>query len=110
MDFGAFVQLAPGVEGLVHISELAHRRVTRVSTVCEVGDEIDVKIVSMDTQAQKISLSHKATLSAPAPKAGSKKDEPEIPEGRDIVVPATGKPLKGGTNKPSGGESFGLKW
>ena len=109
-DFGAFVQLAPGVEGLVHISELAHHRVTRVSTVCNEGDEINVKIVSMDTQAQKMSLSHKATLSAPAPKASGKKDEPAIPEGRDLVVPSSGEPLKGGTDKNSGGEQFGLKW
>lgn len=109
-DFGAFVQLAPGVEGLVHISELAHHRVTRVSTVCNAGDEIDVKIISMDTQNQKMSLSHKATLAAPAPKATGKKDEPEIPDGRDLVVPASDAPLKGGTNKHSGGEQFGLKW
>jgi len=109
-DFGAFVQLAPGVEGLVHISELAHHRVTRVSTVCNAGDEIDVKIISMDTQNQKMSLSHKATLTAPAPKASGKNDEPQIPEGREMVVPATDEPLKGGTNKQSGGEQFGLKW
>ena len=110
MDFGAFVQLAPGIEGLVHVSELAHHRVTRVSTICNEGDEINVKILSMDTQAQKISLSHKATLSAPAPKASGKPDEPAIPEGRDLVVPSSGEPLKGGTDNASGGEQFGLKW
>lgn len=109
-DFGAFVQLSPGVEGLVHISELAHHRVTRVSTICSVGDEIDVKILSMDTQNQKMSLSHKATLAAPAPKESGKKNEPDIPEGRELAVPASDEPLKGGTNKPSGGEQFGLKW
>ena len=110
MDFGAFVQLAPGVEGLVHISELAHHRVTRVSTICNAGDEIAVKILSMDTEAQKMSLSHKATLAAPAPKTDGKKNEPEMPEARELAVPSTGEPLKGGTNKPSGGEQFGLKW
>lgn len=110
MDFGAFVQLAPGVEGLVHISELAHHRVTRVSTICNAGDEIDVKILSMDTENQKMSLSHKATLAAPAPKSDGKKNEPEIPESRELAVPSTGEPLKGGTNKQSGGEQFGLKW
>ncbi|QEG20964.1 30S ribosomal protein S1 [Mariniblastus fucicola] len=110
MDFGAFVQLAPGVEGLVHISELAHHRVTRVSSICNAGDEIDVKILSMDTENQKMSLSHKATLAAPAAKSDGKKDEPELPDSRELVVPSTGKPLKGGTNNPSGGEQFGLKW
>jgi small subunit ribosomal protein S1 len=111
MDFGAFVQLAPGIEGLVHVSELAHHRVTRVSTICNQGDEIDVKILSIDTESQKMSLSHKATLAAPAPKAGDgKKDEPELPDSRELVVPASDQPLKGGTNNPSGGEQFGLKW
>ena len=109
-DFGAFVRIASGVEGLVHISELAHHRVTRVSTICNEGDEINVKILSMDLEKQKISLSHKATLAAPAPKDSGKKNEPEIPEGREMVVPATDEPLKGGTNKQSGGEQFGLKW
>ncbi len=109
MDFGAFVQLAPGVEGLVHISELAHHRVTRVSTICNAGDDITVKILSMDTEAQKMSLSLKATLAAPAQKA-SGKQEPEMPDTRELVVPASGEPLKGGTNKQSGGEQFGLKW
>ena len=110
MDFGAFVQLAPGVEGLVHISELAHHRVTRVSTICNAGDDIAVKILSMDTEAQKMSLSHKATLAAPAPKSDGKKNEPEVPESRELAVPSSGEPLKGGTNKQSGGEQFGLKW
>ncbi len=111
MDFGAFVELAPGIEGLVHISELAHHRVTRVGTVVNQGDTISVKILSIDRDSQKMSLSLKQTLPAPAPKAGDKKkNEPEIPESRDLAVEPTGEPLKGGTNNPSGGEQFGLKW
>ena len=111
MDFGAFVELAPGVEGLCHISELAHHRVTRVSTVVNEGDNINVKILSVDRDSQKMSLSLKQTLPAPSPKAGDKKkNEPELPESRELAVEPTGEPLKGGTNKPSGGEQFGLKW
>ena len=111
MDFGAFVELAPGIEGLVHISELAHHRVTRVSTIVNEGETIEVKVLSVDKDKQKMSLSLKQIKPAPEPKAGDKKkDEPQIPDGRDLVVKSSGEPLKGGTNNPSGGEQFGLKW
>ncbi|MEM7784335.1 MAG: S1 RNA-binding domain-containing protein [Planctomycetota bacterium] len=109
-DFGCFVKLSPGIEGLVHISELAHRRVARVSSVVQAGQEIDVKILSMDKGKQKISLSHKACLSAPAPKQNSKKEEVDELPARDLVVQARDEPLKGGTDRKSGGEEFGLKW
>ncbi len=111
MDFGAFVEIKPGIEGLVHISELAHHRVSKVSTVVNEGDSIEVKVLSVDTDQQKISLSRKACLSAPAPKGGAKKeaDPTDIPD-RELAVKSTGEPLQGGTNRPSGGESVGLKW
>ncbi|MEL7496141.1 MAG: S1 RNA-binding domain-containing protein [Planctomycetota bacterium] len=108
-DFGAFVKVAHGVEGLVHISELSHKRVVKVSNVVSEGQELDVKILSIDTNAQKISLSHKATLAAPLKKESSKPEEPETPA-RDLAVPERKKPLKGGTDRQSGGESIGLKW
>lgn len=111
MDFGAFVEIKPGIEGLVHISELAHHRVSKVSTVVNEGDSIEVKILSVDTDQQKIALSRKACLSAPAPKGGTKQeaDPTDIPD-RELAVKSTGEPLQGGTNRPSGGESVGLKW
>ena len=111
MDFGAFVEIKPGIEGLVHISELAHHRVSKVSTVVNEGDSIEVKVLSVDAENQKISLSRKACLSAPAPKGGTKKeaDPTDIPD-RELAVKSTGEPLQGGTNRPSGGESVGLKW
>ena len=61
MPFGAFVEILPGKEGLVHISELAHRRVEEVEDVVTEGENIDVKVLDIDT-AGKIRLSHKATL------------------------------------------------
>jgi small subunit ribosomal protein S1 len=110
-DFGAFVQLMPGVEGLVHISELAYKRVAKVSNVVSEGQELEVKILSIDKEAQKISLSHKACLSPPPKKAGGKHDEKveDLPA-RDLAVPARDEPLKGGNDRKSGGESIGLKW
>ncbi len=111
MDFGAFVQVAPGIEGLIHVSELAYHRVSKVSTVLSEGDSVEVKVLSVDKDQHKISLSRKACLVAPAPKAGDKKDEvPEDLPPRELAIKASGEPLKGGTNRKSGGESVGLKW
>ncbi|HHU48767.1 MAG TPA: polyribonucleotide nucleotidyltransferase [Clostridiales bacterium] len=64
MNFGAFVEVLPGKEGLVHISKLAHDRVNRVEDVVNVGDEITVKVTEIDSQG-RINLSHKDTLPPP---------------------------------------------
>jgi polyribonucleotide nucleotidyltransferase len=61
MDFGAFVQLMPGTDGLVHISQLANRRVNKVSDIVKEGDRIKVKVLEINRDG-KIRLSHKATL------------------------------------------------
>ncbi|GHV46682.1 polyribonucleotide nucleotidyltransferase [Clostridia bacterium] len=60
-EFGAFVEFAPGKEGMVHISELENRRVEKVEDICDVGDQIIVKIIKIDPQG-KIGLSRKAAL------------------------------------------------
>ncbi len=62
MEFGAFVELVPGKEGLVHISQIANERVNKVSDVLSVGDKIDVKVVEIDRQG-RVNLSRKALLS-----------------------------------------------
>jgi polyribonucleotide nucleotidyltransferase len=64
-DFGAFVQLKPGTDGLVHISELAHQRVQKVTDVVKEGDELRVKVLEISRDG-KIRLSHKALLEPPA--------------------------------------------
>ncbi|MGI6538735.1 MAG: polyribonucleotide nucleotidyltransferase [Caldicoprobacterales bacterium] len=64
MNFGAFVELMPGKEGLVHISKLAHHKVDKVEDVLKVGDEITVKVTEIDSQG-RINLSHKDTLPPP---------------------------------------------
>lgn len=61
MDFGAFVEILPGTDGLVHISQLAHERVQKVTDVVNEGDEILVKVLGIDKQG-KIRLSRKAAL------------------------------------------------
>ena len=108
--FGAFVRLAPGVEGLIHISELAHQRIAQPSNVVRQGEELQVKVLSVDADAQRIALSRKAVLQPP-PEA-EKKDEPveeEAPR-EPVIRPQANMPLKGGVDRPSGGDQFGLKW
>ena len=107
-DFGAFVRLAPGIEGLVHISELAHRRVNLVSTEVSEGQDVSVKVLSVDVQNQRIALSIKQTTAAPA-KESKRGDAEELPP-REMAVKRSNAPLKGGRDRSSGGEQFGLKW
>ena len=70
MNFGAFVEIAPGKEGLVHISKLDHKRVEKVEDVVSVGDEIKVKVIEIDEKG-RINLSRKDCLPKPAPAQGS---------------------------------------
>ncbi len=114
MQFGAFVKLEPGVEGLIHISELGHGRVHRTGDVLSEGQEVEVKVLSVDAEAQRIGLSLKALMPAPAkPEGKSKgkdKDIPSIDEIESRKPRESDKHLKGGISTPSGGEKFGLKW
>jgi len=61
MDFGAFVEILPGMEGLVHISQLARERVNKVTDILREGDEVNVKVLEIDKQG-KIRLSRKEAL------------------------------------------------
>ncbi len=61
MNFGAFVEVLPGKEGLVHISQLAKERVNKVEDVVKEGDQLEVKVIEIDKQG-RVNLSHKATL------------------------------------------------
>ena len=61
MQFGAFVELAPGKDGLVHISKLANRRVEKGEDVCKIGDMMWVKVTEIDEKG-RVNLSHKDAL------------------------------------------------
>ena len=62
MDFGAFAEVLPGVDGLIHISQIANRRIGKPGDVLTVGEEVDAKITAIDDEKQKISLSIRALL------------------------------------------------
>ena len=82
MPFGAFAEVLPGVDGLIHISQIANRRIGKPEDVLKVGDEVEAKITAVDEDKHKISLSIRA-LSEPAPvkvpaaeEVASAEDEP----------------------------------
>jgi len=117
-QFGAFVRLEPGVEGLVHVSELAHRHVRSVSDVAKEGEEVECRVLSIDPDEQRMSLSIKAVASKPV-----ESGEPDDAAGGDgrsteaLAAAATSAPprrknvpLKGGIGGGATGERFGLKW
>jgi polyribonucleotide nucleotidyltransferase len=84
MDFGAFVEILPGTDGLVHISELAPERVRRVTDILKEGDEVFVKVLEIDRQG-KIRLSRKEALQdggGQPPPRGSRNRSEESPRGQ----------------------------
>lgn len=112
MEFGAFVELEPGVEGLIHISELSHKRVARVSDVLKEGDELDVMVLAVDIQTRRISLSLKNLTPPPEPEVADTPQPATKPA--ESQPPAKPKkptvPLRGGLGRSPGGGIFGLKW
>ncbi|MBC8078963.1 MAG: 30S ribosomal protein S1 [Gorillibacterium sp.] len=74
-NFGAFVEVLPGVEGLVHISQIAHRHIATPHEVLKEGEDVNVKILDINTDEKRVSLSIKDTEEAPA-----QEDRPERSE------------------------------
>jgi polyribonucleotide nucleotidyltransferase len=70
-DFGAFVEIMPGLDGLLHVSEIAHHRVKDVRDELKEGDQVMVKVINIDPSG-KIRLSRKALLPVPAPEPARK--------------------------------------
>jgi small subunit ribosomal protein S1 len=97
MEFGAFVELEPGIEGLVHVSEISPQRIRRPSAVVQEGQEVNVKVLSIDKENRRIALSIKQALAAPEP-------EPETEE----TAEEPAKPQKPRNTKLRGG--VGNNW
>lgn len=135
--FGAFVEIAPGLEGLVHVSEIAYQRVENPADALNEGEFVDVKILSIDTDKKKISLSIKQLSEDPrkaqreaeraARQAAMTEEELKAEADRKakdaaeeakwnekIEKSKKGLPkeedLKGGVTSRSEGSKFGLKW
>jgi small subunit ribosomal protein S1 len=97
-DFGAFVEVAPGVEGLVHISELADRRVKSCGEVVQVGDEIEARVLGVDKENRRISLSLKLAK------------EPTKAHAADAAAAETPKPKKKRKKPLRGGLASHFDW
>ena len=74
-EYGAFVELEPGLDGLVHISEVAHKRVNDIAEELTLGQTVEAKILEIDTERKRISLSIKRTVEAPAEEAEAAEEE-----------------------------------
>lgn len=96
MEFGAFVELEPGVEGLIHVSELAPQRVRRVADVVQPGREVEVKVLGVDAAQKRISLSLKAALAKEEPPPEEQEQEAEEPEAPAKPPRPRTTPLRGG--------------
>ena len=86
-DFGAFVELEPGVDALLHVSQISKEHVEKPADVLNVGDEITAKVVDLKEEDRKISLSIKE-LSAPEPAAEPQEDEDVVSVDIDAVIAA----------------------
>jgi polyribonucleotide nucleotidyltransferase len=78
MDFGAFVELVPGVEGMVHISQFRDEHVEKINDVVKVGDVIPVVVIEIDDMG-RINLSHKAAVSGGSASSKSSNERPDRP-------------------------------
>ena len=74
-EYGAFVELEPGLDGLAHISEVAHKRVNDIAEELTLGQTVEAKILEIDTERKRISLSIKRTVEAPAEEAEAAAEE-----------------------------------
>ncbi len=110
MEFGAFVRLEAGIEGLIHISELSHRRVLRAGEIVQEGQEVEVLVLSVDSEHQRISLSLKALEARATPAVKPEDQAPAEAEAPAKPTAPRKTPLKGGIGNASGGDKFGLKW
>lgn len=107
-DFGAFVELEPGLEGMVHISELAWRRVGSVTEILNVGENREFQVQEVDTKRKRVSLSLKALEKRPEPVKQERPETPEPPAAPAEPRKPRNPNLRGGTDRTAaGGGLFG---
>ena len=95
-DFGAFVEVLPGIDGLVHVSQISHKRIENPKEALTVGQEVTVKVLEVNADAERVSLSIKALEERPAQEEGQKEEKraarprrPKRQEKRDFELPET---------------------
>ena len=95
-DFGAFVEVLSGIDGLVHVSQISHKRIENPKEALTVGQEVTVKVLDVNADAERVSLSIKALEERPAQEEGQKEEKraarprrPKRQEKRDFELPET---------------------
>ena len=95
-DFGAFIEVLPGIDGLVHVSQISHKRIENPKEALKVGQEVKVKVLEVNADAERVSLSIKALEERPAQEEGQKEEKraarprrPKRQEKRDFELPET---------------------
>ncbi|VSB16638.1 30S ribosomal protein S1 [Streptococcus pneumoniae] len=95
-DFGAFVEVLPGIDGLVHVSQISHKRIENPKEALKVGQEVQVKVLEVNADAERVSLSIKALEERPAQEEGQKEEKrvarprrSRRQEKRDFELPET---------------------
>ena len=95
-DFGAFVEVLPGIDGLVHVSQISHKRIENPKEALKVGQEVKVKVLEVNADAERVSLSIKALEERPAQEEVQKEEKraarprrPKRQEKRDFELPET---------------------
>lgn len=95
-DFGVFVEVLPGIDGLVHVSQISHKRIENPKEALKVGQEVQVKVLEVNADAERVSLSIKALEERPAQEEGQKEEKrvarprrPRRQEKRDFELPET---------------------
>lgn len=95
-DFGAFVEVLSGIDGLVHVSQISHKRIENPKEALKVGQEVTVKVLEVNADAERVSLSIKALEERPAQEEGQKEEKraprprrPKRQEKRDFELPET---------------------
>lgn len=95
-DFGAFVEVLPGIDGLVHVSQISHKRIENPKEALKVGQEVQVKVLEVNADAERVSLSIKALEERTAQEEGQKEEKraarprrPRRQEKRDFELPET---------------------
>lgn len=89
MPFGAFAEIMPNVDGLIHISQIADRRIGKPEDVLTIGEEVEAKVTEIDWEAKKISLSIRALIAPPAEEEVVAEEVVEEPQKAEALVYST---------------------
>ncbi len=102
VNFGAFVEIEKGVDGLVHVSQISHEFLENPATALKIGQEVDAKILAIDVEKEKITLSIKALIDAPVKEVKEVEEKPK----KEKKAKKEDEEIRGWTESDNGGISI----